>query len=179
VFKDSQVRAFLLYNHWCFDINRSMMDFLETAGKFIGNRCKIVSQPDCGIVATGTGQIQRFQMCFRERRFMWLYMSVVHRFQHGVLSCLKNINILSAEGHLISAGLKILPKSWVGIYLQLSAGWNRCWVTDLLKLWVHRLLWIRKLYYRVHKNPPVVLCWALWMKFTRSESCTLWSTPTL
>jgi hypothetical protein len=56
-------------------------------------------------------------------------VSVVHSFQHGVLSCLQNITVLSAEGHLISAGLKILPESWVHIYLQLSAGWNRYWVT--------------------------------------------------
>jgi hypothetical protein len=42
---------------------------------------------------------------------MWLYVSVVHSFQHGVFGFLQNITVLSAEGHLISAGLKILPES--------------------------------------------------------------------
>jgi hypothetical protein len=54
---------------------------------------------------------------------------VVHSFQHGVLSFLQNIRVLWADGHMISAGFKILRGSWVDIYLQLSAGWNLYWVT--------------------------------------------------
>jgi hypothetical protein len=135
VFKNSQVRTFLLYNHWCLVFKKRLVDFLETADKFIGIIWRKVFQLDCGIIATFTDQIQRFQSCFRERRLVWGYVSVVHSFQHGVLSCLKNITILLAEGHLMSAVLKILPESWVDIYLHLCVGFNRYWVTTN-RIWV-------------------------------------------
>jgi hypothetical protein len=46
-------------------------------------------------------------------------VSLVHCFQHGVLSSLQNITVLSAEGHLISAGFKILHECWVQLcYLK-------------------------------------------------------------
>jgi hypothetical protein len=131
VFKNSQVRAFLQYNHWCFQFNGSLVDFPDTAFHFIGKKLQNAIQLHCSIVATGTGQIQRFQICFRERRPERGYMSVVHSFQHGVLSCLQNIRVLWAEGHLISAGVKILSGWWVDIYLQLCAGWKHYWVTAI------------------------------------------------
>jgi hypothetical protein len=128
VFKNSQVRAFLLYNHRFLEFNRSLVDFLEIAGQFIGRIWQHVTEMKYGIVATGTRQIQEFRISFSERRLVWGYVSVVHSFQHGVLSFLQNITILSAEGHLISAGLNILRRSGVDSELQLSSGWNRYWV---------------------------------------------------
>jgi hypothetical protein len=127
-------------------------------------------------------QIQLCDICFRQRRHVWRYVPVVHSFQHGVLSFLQNITVLSAEGHLISAGLKILPESWVGNYLQLCAGWNLYWLTATWS-WVVQTVGVSSVMdpnvlSRVHKNPPVVLYWTLRMKFTRLKSCTLWSTPT-
>jgi hypothetical protein len=129
VFKYSQVRAFLLYNHWSLVFNKRLVDFLETAEKFVGIIWRQVFHLDCGIIATFTDHIQRIQCLLRERRPERGYVSVVHRFQHGVLSSLQNITILSAEGHLITAGLKILPDSWVDIYLQLCLVFNRYWMT--------------------------------------------------
>jgi hypothetical protein len=182
VFKNSHVRAFLLYNHWSFDYNGSLVDFLETAGQFIRNKWQKVFELHCSIVATGAGQIQRFQICFRQRRLVWGYVPVVHSFQHGVFRCLQNITGPSAECQLIFTGLCIFPESLVDIYLLLCAVWIRFWVTRnrscVAQTVGPRLLWTRKVYYRVHKIAPVVVNRAFWMEFTRLQCCTLWSTLT-
>jgi hypothetical protein len=87
------------------------VDFLETADQFIGKKRQNVFQVYCSIIAMGADQIQRFPYFFRERRLVWRYVSLVHCFQHGVFAYLQNITVLSADGHMISAGLKTVPES--------------------------------------------------------------------